>query len=306
MVTLLFVLGAVALFALTVWWLLPSVIGADPYSERTRSSSPVLALLSAVIGVIVLIAGFGWNEVGPGQVGVKVRFGQVQEGTIAPGLFWMMPFVEGLVIYDGRVQAYQFENIEGATRDLQPVNLSGLINYHIDATKADRILQEIGGPADYAAKVFLTPANTALKEVTPRYPASEVIAKRDEIGQATLAALRERMVQFHIVVDRVSVANVGLNPEFMASVESKQIAQQDLARAEFEAQRNARLAEGDAAARIARAQGEAEANRLLNASLTDQLLQWTAIQKLSDKVRLMLVPSEQGLIFDLGRPEEPS
>lgn len=292
MVTFLFFIAACGLFALMVWWFL--------------TSRPVPATIVGVVGFLVLIAGLGWQEVGPGQVGVKVRFGQVQEGTVAPGLFWMVPFVEGVVIYDGRVQAYHFEGIEGATKDLQPVGLTGQILYHIDAAQADRILQEVGGPGDYT-KVFLTPADTALKEATPLYTASEVIGKRDEIGQATLAALDARMAPYHIIVDRVSVANVALNPEFMTSVESKQIAQQDLARADFEAQRNAKLAEGDANARIARAQGEAEANRLLNASLTDELLQWTAIQKLSDKVRLMLVPQDQGFIFDLGSalPDEP-
>ena len=30
------------------------------------------------------------------------------------------------------------------------------------------------------------------------------------------------------------------------------------------------------------------------------MLQWTYIQRLADNVQLMLVPSDQGLIFDLG------
>jgi hypothetical protein len=36
-------------------------------------------------------------------------------------------------------------------------------------------------------------------------------------------------------------------------------------------------------------------------------LQWQTIQKLSDKVRLMLLPSDQGIIFDLKglQEEEP-
>ena len=49
-----------------------------------------------------------------------------------------------------------------------------------------------------------------------------------------------------------------------------------------------------------RAAGEAQANDLLSASLSDPLLQWTYIQKLSDKIRLMMVPSDQGgLILDV-------
>lgn len=266
------------------------------------SALKIIASGALVIGgLVTILVGFGWRELGPGQIGVKTRFGQVQPGSLTPGLHWIIPAVDGMVIFDGRVQAYNFENIESATQDLQTVRLSGLINYHIDPDKADAILQEIGGPTSYAEKVFLRPSNTALKEITPAYSASNVVGKRDEIGNRTLATLQQRMEPFHIIVDRVSVENVGLNDQFLNSVEAKQIAEQDLARADFEAQTRVKQAEGERDAQITRAQGEAQANDLISESLSDPLLQWTYIQKLSDKIRLMMVPSDQGgLILDLG------
>jgi len=251
-------------------------------------------------GLALVVVGFGWREVGAGPVGVKTRFGAVQEGTLLPGLHWIIPAVDNITVFDGRVQAYNFEDIDSVTRDLQSVQLSGLINFRIDSAKADRILQEVGQPADYAQKVFLRPSNTALKEITPEYDAFNVISNRDEIGQRTLANLRERMEEFNIIVERVSVENIRLNDQFLASVEAKQIAEQDLARANFEADRDVRLAEGARDARVTRAAGESQANDLINASLSEQLLQWTYIQQLADNVQLMLVPSDQGLIFDLG------
>ena len=257
-------------------------------------------------GLALIFVGFGWREIGAGQVGVKTRFGAVQEGTLLPGLHWIIPAVDNITVFDGRVQAYNFEDIESVTRDLQSVQLSGLINFRIDSAKADRILQEVGQPSDYAQKVFLRPSNTALKEITPEYDAFNVISKRDEIGQRTLANLIDRMAEFNIIVERVSVENIRLNEQFLASVEAKQIAEQDLARANFEADRDVRLAEGARDARVTRAAGEAQANDLINASLSEQLLQWTYIQRLADNVQLMLVPSDQGLIFDLGAITESS
>jgi prohibitin 2 len=257
-----------------------------------------------VVGILTVVVGFGWREVGPGQLGVKARFGQVQPGTLLPGLHWIVPAIDGLTIFDGRVQAYNFENIESATQDLQQVRLSGLINYRIDPEKADRILQEIGGPNNYAQIVFLRPSNTALKEITPAYNASNVVSRRDEIGNRTLEALRERMAPFHIIVERVSVENVSLNEQFLASVEAKQIAEQDLQRADFEAQTKVKLAEGDRDSRITRAQGEAQANDLISASLSDPLLRWTYIQQLADNIKLMMIPTEQDFIFDLSTVAE--
>lgn len=279
-----------------------AVIGQSA-SEFGSGFSLAKGIVSGVLilgGLTMVFVGFGWREIGPGQVGVKTRFGAVQSGTLLPGLHWIIPAVDGITVFDGRVQAYNFENIESATRDLQQVELSGLINFRIDSAKADRILQEVGQPEDYALKVFLRPSNTALKEITPEFDAFNVINNRDLIGQRTLENLRERMQEFHIIVDRVSVENIKLNEQFLNSVEAKQIAEQDLARAFFEADRDVRLAEGDRDARITRAAGEAQANDLINNSLSEQLLQWTYIQRLADNVQLMLVPSDQGLIFDLG------
>jgi regulator of protease activity HflC (stomatin/prohibitin superfamily) len=59
-------------------------------------------------------------------------------------------------------------------------------------------------------------------------------------------------------------------------------------------------AEGEANARIEEARGEAEANRLLTESLNPLLLQWQAVQKLQDNINIALVPSDGGLILDVG------
>jgi regulator of protease activity HflC (stomatin/prohibitin superfamily) len=304
---LIFFLIALGLIGIAMWlgW-------RDVALDGSLSRRGLFTVCGLVIAsIVVFIFGMGWREIGPGQVGVRVLTGRVQPGTVPPGLFWMIPGFESVVIYDGRVLSYTFDGIEGATKDLQPVVMTGQINYHIDPGSADEILQEVGGPDDYAVKVFLTPADTALKEVTPLYNAQEIISKRDEIGRLTLTSLTERMAPFHIVIDRVSVANVGLDPEFMQSVEAKQIAQQDLARADFEAQTAQRLAEGEAQAAIARAEGDAQgiilradaqadANRALDLSLTPDVLAWQSISRLSDKIRVLMVPSDQGLIFDVG------
>ena len=301
MLTLIFLaIGIIAIIGAVV------LIGqsASNVGSGFSASKIVISAILIVAGLATILVGFGWREVGPGQIGVKTRFGQVQDGTLVPGLHWIVPAVDGITIFDGRVQAYNFENIESATQDLQQVRLSGLINYRIDPDKADDILQEIGGPNNYAQIVFLRPSNTALKEITPDYNASNVVSRRDEIGNRTLEALRERMAPFHIIVERVSVENVSLNEQFLASVEAKQIAEQDLQRADFEAQTKVKLAEGDRDSRITRAEGEAQANDLINASLSGPLLQWTYIQQLADNIKLMMIPTEQDFIFDLSTVAE--
>ncbi len=60
-----------------------------------------------------------------------------------------------------------------------------------------------------------------------------------------------------------------------------------------------RVAQGQADAQVALAKGQSESNRLIAESLSDPVLQYQLIQKLSDKIQVMLVPSGNGFILDL-------
>ncbi|MDQ3871411.1 MAG: hypothetical protein M3301_07345 [Chloroflexota bacterium] len=44
--------------------------------------------------------------------------------------------------------------------------------------------------------------------------------------------------------------------------------------------------------------GQAEANRRLAESLNDRVIQYTFVQRLSDKISVALLPAGQGLILD--------
>jgi regulator of protease activity HflC (stomatin/prohibitin superfamily) len=58
-------------------------------------------------------------------------------------------------------------------------------------------------------------------------------------------------------------------------------------------------AKGQAQANIETATGQAQANKLVNDSLTDRVLQYQYIQKIVDKVQVMLIPGGQQFLLDL-------
>lgn len=57
-------------------------------------------------------------------------------------------------------------------------------------------------------------------------------------------------------------------------------------------------AKGEADAEILRAEGAAEANRLISQSLTPAVLQYQAIDRPADKIQITLIPAGEGLILD--------
>jgi len=101
------------------------------------------------------------------------------------------------------------------------------------------------------------------------------------------------------------IENIDFRQEFKTAIEQKQVATQEALRQQqliearkAEAQQQIETARGSAESVRIAAEAQAEANRLLAASLTPEVIQFQALQKLSDNIQIALLPSGQGIIID--------
>jgi regulator of protease activity HflC (stomatin/prohibitin superfamily) len=270
-----------------------------------------------VVGALLIILGLSdpFVEVPAGNVGVVTNFGSVQAGTLLPGLHTVIPIVQHVALIDTRVQPHQFQEIDAASAEYQTVKLTGVMNYHVDGQYASDLYQRVG--TDFASKVIDPAFNDFIKTVVPGYKVDQILGARDEIRSKAKDALAANLAQYHIIVDDIYIANIAFSESFQAAIEAKQVAQQQVqteqqilaqkkiqadqavAQAQGQADSNVTLAQGQAAATIALADGQAKANAALAASLSDQILQYQYIQKLSDKITVMLLPAGSQSIFDL-------
>ena len=130
-------------------------------------------------------------------------------------------------------------------------------------------------------------------------------------------------IEVKINADRLLVfqfiTNFQFSETFTEAIEAKVAAEQavleatnKLERVKVEAQQREAEAEGEADARIAKAVGEAEyirvvteaqvaANRDIAGSLTPEVLQYILLDRLGEDIKVMVIPSGQGL--DLVLPE---
>ena len=94
---------------------------------------------------------------------------------------------------------------------------------------------------------------------------------------------------------------------FKQSIENKQIATQKAleqeqlvgSAAKFSAQQRVETEKGEGEAKLARAEKEALANQRLSASLTPLLVQHEMIDKLSEKIQIMVVPQGSNFLMQL-------
>ena len=124
-----------------------------------------------------------------------------------------------------------------------------------------------------------------VKEVVPQYAATDILGKRDEIRQRARDALGKNIERYGVTVDDVYLSDITFSPEYQQAIERKQTAQQQveaerqvLAQKGVQAQQAVVEAKGKADARVAQADGDAQANRLLTQSISPELidyLRWT-------------------------------
>lgn len=259
-----------------------------------------------VLGALAIVGlSFGFREVPAGFVGVVSQFGRIQAAELAPGLHWVPPIINQVTYVDTRVRAINVEGYTAASREQQDLFMNLTLNYHVDPDRASDILQGLG--TDFQARIVMPRFLDIPKSVTDDYGTTQVLNARDEIRSTAEDLLAAELEPYGFVVDGINLENFGYSAEYNAAIEQRQIAEQEvqrqqqiLAQQRIQAEQAVVRAEGEASARIEEARGEAEANRLLSESLNPILLQWQAIQRLQDNINIALVPSDGGLILDVG------
>jgi regulator of protease activity HflC (stomatin/prohibitin superfamily) len=119
------------------------------------------------------------------------------------------------------------------------------------------------------------------------------------------AQLVKELAPYSIDVRALLIENISFDAVFEDAITQKQVAQQnalrerELVEAEkAKADQKIEAARGEGERLRVEALGQADANRLLAESLTEPLIRFQALQKLSDNIQIALIPSGQGLIID--------
>jgi len=280
--------------------------GQRPGRDPLASAPTGLLAAGAILAIGLAAAMSAFVQIPAGFVGVVRSFGAVMGETLDPGLHIVIPLVNTIDEIDTRVKALKVEGYTAASREQQDLFLDATLNYHVDPRQAPRIVQELG--VNFEDTIIRPRFLDIPKSVTDDYPTAVVINSRDEIRTKATQLLREQLEPRGIVVDGINFENFSYSEAYNQAIEDKQVAQQQveterqkLAQQEIIAQQKVAAAKGDAESQIERARGEAESNKLVAASLTDAILQNRYIEKLSDQIQVMLVPSNGGgLILDLG------
>lgn len=252
--------------------------------NNRRGFSAGIGVLAVALGLVAVVSLLvSSTTVQAGYVGVLLTFGRVEPGVLQPGFHIIAPIAQRIVQVETRVLPHAFKEIDAASQELQSVKLTGTMNYHLEASRANELYQTVG--LDFAERVIDPAFNDFIKEVVPRYQVTEILVKRDEIRARAKEMLGHNLQRYGIVVDDIYISNIAFSRDYQEAIERKQTSQQNveaerqiLAQKEIQAQQAVVEAKGRADARVATAEGEAIANARLTSSISPQLvdyLRWT-------------------------------
>ncbi|KST61767.1 prohibitin family protein [Mastigocoleus testarum] len=246
--------------------------------SSVRSANPNFNFYLYVTGgFILLFIAFllrPFTVVNAGERGVVMVFGKVQERVLGEGLHTVMPVVTSVKTLNIRVKKDTFK-ADAASKDLQKVTTEIAVNWRIDPKKVNRVYQQIGEEKDIVNGIMTPAVSEVLKAATAKKTAEEIITKRTELKAEIDTSLKNRLVDYGVIVNDVSLVDFSFSPEFSKAIEAKQISEQEAKQAEFIAKK----ATQEAQAEINRAKGQAEAQRLQRQTITPELLQKQAIEK---------------------------
>ncbi|MBT8252169.1 MAG: prohibitin family protein [Nitrosopumilus sp.] len=257
-------------------------------------------LLLIIIGVVVSAS---VKIVDAGHRGVLLHWSAVDltSPPLDEGLHFVVPFQDDVVQIEVRTLKYEKES-RSASRDLQTVETTVTVNYHPNKEAVHRLYKNLG--LDYENRVIQPAIEETVKQVTANYNAADLITKRPVVKQDIETSIRERLNQFEVVTEVISITDFEFSPLFAQAIESKVEAEQkalraenDLRRIEVEARQREANAIGLANANIAEAKGEAEAIAIINKALAENpnYLDWLKTQAWDGK--LPLVVGEGGTPF---------
>lgn len=250
-------------------------------NKNGEVSIPKIATMSAIALVIIILCMCSFVKVPTGHTGVITTFGRVENYTFDAGVHFKAPW-QKVIKMDNRIQKHTVE-LSCFSSDIQEVTVNYTLNYQISKANAMTIYATIG--KEYFDTVITPNISEAVKVSTAKFTAESLVNDRSKLAVSIEENLTELLLKYNIEVIGTSIEDIDFTDAFTNAVEAKQVAQQEKLKAQTVAEQ--KVIEANASAEVkkinvdaeayeiqVRADAEAEANKKINASLSQNLIDY--------------------------------
>jgi regulator of protease activity HflC (stomatin/prohibitin superfamily) len=264
----------------------PGAVREPSHSHwRTSLALALLAWAPLLIALSIVV-------VPSGMAGVRVSQSKgTLAGSLYPGVHFVTPFLEEIVLFDTRDQLFTTGASEDSAKTQTPaksqplhvqskegltLGLAITVRYRLDAGRLDYIQSNLPQPVE--KEIVPSVVASGWRELVPNYTVRDVFAaKREEVRKRASEMIAKKLAVDGIVVKEVMLRDIQLPPEYAKGLETLLLKEQENDRmgvetdiqqkqvriSELEAEaakvREVKQAEGQAQVRVLQAKGEADA-----------------------------------------------
>jgi len=273
-------------------------------TDETRTNVPAMLasgfMLAAILFLLVAVYS-SVTIIQPGNVGVVFNRWSGALKTVGQGVAWRVPWITQVQSYPVALRTYTMvqRGVEGSvrgddsldlpTKEGQHIRQDISVTYNTSQEKAADVFRSFRGAeigdieSTFIRRTIITTAQNAAGQMS----LTDLISnQRGQLQGHIQEDLQVQMNKMGFVVDKVNLGASHLPDVIEKQMQQKMGAQQNAQQAEYELQRQQTLAkakvaeaEGDAQATLVKAKAQAEANKLLQESLTPLLIQNKAIER---------------------------
>jgi regulator of protease activity HflC (stomatin/prohibitin superfamily) len=264
-------------------------IVAGAFADNGNSA---VSAVSIIVGIALLISfvfvPFSFHTVSSGEVAVVKHLGKIEDVKTA-GTHFDLWATNKYIKYDTKVVSLESQTAAYSS-DAQTMDIQMTIQYQINADKVIDIATHYGKLSVLENRINSI-ALEKTKSVLSSHKAMDIIAKRATISPAVEEAIKNAVgEEYYVNIVAVVITNIDFSDSFERAVEDKMIAEQAKLKADYEndtkvakaaAEAEAKLKAAQAAIDIAKAEAEAkkiaamaeaEANDIINNSITDKII----------------------------------
>ena len=237
-----------------------------------KTSYIVIAVI--VLIVLLLFSGKMFLIIEAGERGVIFKpytTGLDRENIYGEGFHIIAPWND-MYIYDVREQQRD-ETMDVLDKNGLSINMDVTIRFNPLFDKIGFLHQQFG--KNYINVLVIPELRSSVRQVAGRFTAEEIYStKRAEVEQTIKSETRQVLSENYIEMKALLIRSINLPDQIKNAIESKLKQEQEALAYEFRLQRE----ESEAERRRIEAEGIANYNRIINASLTDKILQQRGIE----------------------------
>jgi len=233
-------------------------------------------LIISIAVVVVLLLVFGsqmFYVIRPGVRAVifrKFSTGLDKERIYEPGFHIIAPWND-LIKYDVREKKSE-ETMDVLDKGGLSINVDITVIFNPLHSRIGHLHENIG--EDYVTVMVIPNVRSTVRAVTGRYSAEEIYStKRAEVEKAIIEETRRALQAKNIEMKDLLIRSIALPEKIKAAIETKLQQQQEALAYQFRLERE----ESEATRKRIEAQGIADYNKIISASLTDRILKQKGI-----------------------------